>query len=195
MDGGADDEGVVAGDAPRAQRCDGGGDVTVDAQLDELAAQAGEEGGGAVEGDDAAVVDDGDAIAELLGLVEVVSGEQHGHSQPGPEAGDEIEDLEADARVQAHGGLVEKQHLRVRDERPGDLEPAALTTAVGVNWPIEEFAEAEGVDHVTDAILRRGRVESPQPGVHTQVAAAGEGPVDDWFLEDDRAHPARRNGI
>ena len=79
----------------------------------------------------------------------------------------------------------------IRDQRPGDLEPAALTAAVGVDGPVDELAEAERVDDVGDAPGRGGRVEPPQPGVHGEVAATGEGSVDDRFLEHDRAHPAR----
>ena len=144
VDGGADGEGVVAGDAlARAATRRRRRHVAVDAQLEELAAQAGEQRGGAVQGDDAALVHDGDAVAELLGLVEVVGGEQDRHARPGPQAGDEVEQLVADARVEADGGLVEEQHLRVGDQRPGDLEPAALAAAVGVDGPVDELAEAE----------------------------------------------------
>jgi hypothetical protein len=36
--------------------------------------------------------------------------------------------LDARARVEPGGGLVEQQHLRVVDQRPGDAEPLLLTT-------------------------------------------------------------------
>ena len=83
---------------------------------------------------------------------------------PGPQAGDEVEQLEADARIEADGRLVEEQHLGVRHQRPGDLEPAALATAVGPHRPVDELAETERVDDLGDAPRRVGRSSCPTAG-------------------------------
>ena len=73
----ADGEGVVARDAARAERGERGGGVAVDAQLDELGAETGEQGRGVSRATIAAGVHDRDAVAESLGLVEVVGREQN----------------------------------------------------------------------------------------------------------------------
>ena len=72
-----------------------------------------------------------DAVAQPLGLVEVVGGQQDGHRRSRPQPGDEIEQLVADARIEPDGRLVEEEHLRLGEERPGDLQPPALAAAVG----------------------------------------------------------------
>ena len=62
--------------------------------------------GGAL-GDDAAAVDDRDAVGELVGLVEVLRGEQHGRARR-DEPADGVPHLRAGARVEAGGRLVEE---------------------------------------------------------------------------------------
>src|SRR3989442_164897 len=95
--------------APSAPlRCLGrtvGVDVTLDAELDDLPSEAGEQRRWRVDGHDATLEHDGEPVAELLGLVEVVGRQQHGHASAGPQAGDEVEDLEAEARVETDGRL------------------------------------------------------------------------------------------
>ena len=62
-------------------------------------------------GDDLAAVDDGDAIGELVGLVEVLRAQQHRRAQAGQRA-DDVPHLVARARVQAGRRLVEEHELR-----------------------------------------------------------------------------------
>jgi len=62
-----------------------------------------------VQGDDRALVHEGDAVAEPFGLVQVVGGQDGGHAgAPAPPA-DQVEQLVADASVQADRRLVEEQ--------------------------------------------------------------------------------------
>jgi hypothetical protein len=139
-------------------------------------------------------VHDGDAVAELLRLFQVVGREEDGHPPSRPQAGDVVEELEADARVQADGRLVEEQHLGIRDQRPGDLEAAALAPAVGVDRTVDERAELERVDDLVDAPYCGGRLQAPEAGVHGQVAATRERAVDHRVLEHHGADPACRHG-
>jgi hypothetical protein len=61
------------------------------AELEDLGAEARQQRLGAVERHDAAFVHDRDAIAQPLGLVEVVGGHQNGELVSGPQARDHIE--------------------------------------------------------------------------------------------------------
>src|SRR5262245_1630370 len=110
VDGGPDDERVVVGDAGPTQLGQRPVHGTVEAELDELGAQPGQQRGRSVEGDDASLGHDGDSVAELLGLVEVMGREQDGHP-PRSESRDVFEELEADSGVEADGRLVEEQDL------------------------------------------------------------------------------------
>ena len=88
-------------------------------------------------------VDDGDAIAQAFRLVEIVGG--HDDCDPGlvAEGGDDVEQVVADAGVQAHGRLVEEEHLGTRQERPDDLQPAAFPSAVGGDRSVDQVGEAD----------------------------------------------------
>ena len=146
-----------------------------------------EQGGRPVERDDPPGVHDADAVAEALGLVEVVRGEQHGRAEAGAQSGDDVDQLVADARVEPDGRLVEEQHPRLGEERAGDLEPPALAAAVGRDRTVEEVGQVEAVGELVDAPARVVGGDAPEAGVDLEVAAAGERPVDDRVLEHDRA--------
>ena len=70
---------------------------------------------------------------EPLGLVEIVGGEQDRHLLARAQPGDHVEQLVADPRIEADRRLVEEQHLRLRHQRAGDLEAAALAAAVAAD--------------------------------------------------------------
>src|SRR5580698_7846802 len=75
--------------------------------------------------DDAAVIDDRDAIAEALGFFDVMGGDKHGFFVFA-QFFDNVVDLAADLRVEACGGLVEKDDLRVIHQRHGQGETLFL---------------------------------------------------------------------
>ena len=79
-----------------------------------------------VEGDDLAVLDDGDAVAEPLGFVHVVRREQHGPAGLA-KAADDVPQLPARLRIEAGRRLVEKQKLRIADQCAGDGQPLLLS--------------------------------------------------------------------
>ena len=89
-----------------------------------------------VEGHDLAVIDDGDAVAEPLGFVHVMRGEQH--SAAGlAEAADDVPELAARLRIEAGRRFVEKQQLRIADEGTGHGQPLLLSAgeiADPANW-------------------------------------------------------------
>jgi hypothetical protein len=70
------------------------------------------------------VVDDGDAVGELVGLLEVLRAEQH-RGALGDERPDDLPHLVARARVEPGGRLVEEEQLGRDDEAGRDVEAAA----------------------------------------------------------------------
>jgi nucleotide-binding universal stress UspA family protein len=73
---------------------------------------------GRAEGDDLALVDDGDAIAESFGLFDVVRGQQDG-ALGVAELLDDCVDFNADLRVEASRRFVEENHLGFVDHGEG----------------------------------------------------------------------------
>ena len=182
-------------DASRSQRGKRGGRVLPHAQLDQLAAEAIAEGGGGVEGDDPPLVHDRDPVAEPFRLVQIVRRQQDRQLVARAQPRDHVQQLLADARVEADRRLVEEEDAGPGDERAADLESPPLAAAVAGDGPVEELAQAERVRGVGDARSRRTRVRAPQARVDLEVAPPGERAVDDRLLEDDAAHPPRSQRV
>ena len=80
------------------------------------------------ESDDFAVIHDGHAVAESLGFIHVMGGEQDGAAGE-LELLDEFPELAAGLRIEAGGGFVEEQEVGVADKRARQRE--ALLLAAG----------------------------------------------------------------
>src|SRR5262249_28052758 len=105
-----DGERVPARDSSVAERGERGRDVPLDAQLDEFGAETGEQSPRCVEGDDSAGVDDREAVAELLCLVEVVRRQQHRQLPPVATPGEHVGTLGAGGGVEPDGRLVQEEN-------------------------------------------------------------------------------------
>ena len=90
-----------------------------------------------------AAVDDADAVGELVGLLEVLRGEQDGHAQLVVEPLHLLPHAGAADRVEPGGRLVEEQHVGVVHQRGGEVEPATHAARVGVDAPVERVAEVD----------------------------------------------------
>ena len=69
--------------------------------------------------------DDHHLIGQRVGFFQILGGQQHGGAGPG-EVPHRVPQHEAALRVQAGGGLIEEQHLRLVQQRRGHVEPAPI---------------------------------------------------------------------
>ena len=90
---------------------------------DHLVLRHGDQLAGRLIGDQPAVVDDRDAVAQLLGLLQIMGGEHHRHALV-VESADIVPELLAKLDIDAGGRLVEHQDRRRVDHRLGDQQPA-----------------------------------------------------------------------
>ena len=88
------------------------------------------------------MVDDGDAVGELVRLVEVLGGQQNGGAF-GDDAADHVPHIVAAARVQSGGGLVQEQQVGRDDQAGGDVQPAPHAAGVRLDQPVGRFGEGE----------------------------------------------------
>src|SRR3954452_4831068 len=133
-------------------------------------------------GDEPPLLDDRDAVAERLGLVEVVRREQDGLAEVLQRAHD-VPRRAASGGVEAGRRLVEEDQLGVADEGEREVEAAELAAAERPRVRIGLLAEARELDHLV--YVARGGVEaSPMRDrlAHRDV------PVHARALEHD-AHP------
>ena len=106
-------------------------------------------------GDDLAVVHDGDPVAERVGLVQVVRGDEDGHALAAQPA-DLVPHVRAALRVEAGGRLVEEDDLRLVDDAERDVDPAALAAGVGLALAVGVLGELERLQRAGGAPLRVG---------------------------------------
>ena len=129
-------------------------------------------------GDDAAAVDHRDAIRELVGLFEVLGGEQHRRARVGERA-DDVPQLAAAAGVEARRGLVEEQHARRDDEAQREVEAAAHAARVGADAAGRGIRQREALEQLRGAPAFAAAGERPESrAIITRFSAPGEHVVD-----------------
>ena len=116
--------------------------AVADDDLDALAADLRLELVGRPAGDDLAVVDDGDRVGELVGLLEVLGRQEERHALA-HEPADDLPHADPAARVEAGRRLVEEQQPRPPDERARQVQPAAHAARVGLDDAIGGVDEVE----------------------------------------------------
>ena len=118
----------------------------VDSQLG-VVPGAGLEALGGVEREQLAVVDDGDPIAELVGLFHVVRREHDGLALR-VELAHDVPQREAALRVEARGRLVEEEHIGIVEDRPGDHQPLGHAARQLGHVGASPVGEAELLEHL-----------------------------------------------
>src|SRR5438105_2437752 len=142
-----------------------------DAERDDVARDGTLQFLGRALGDDLAVVDDRDTVAQRVRLVEVVRGEEHRGAalvHPPhlvPHAG-------AALRIEPGGRFVEEQKLRAVDQPKPDIEPTFLPARIRAGLAVGGALELEHVDELDGALLRgRGR-HAIEPALKDKLCAA-----------------------
>ena len=110
-------------------------------------------------GDRASVIDDHDLAREVVGLVEVLGGEQHVGAVL-DECADRVPELAAAAGIEPGRGLVEQQQARRSDQARAQVEPAPHAARIRAREPVGGLAEPDLVEHVR----RRSPVPCAGPG-------------------------------
>ncbi len=149
------------------------------------------------------MVDDRDAVAELLGLLQVVGGEDHGRALPVQSPG---EPPQAPAQVHVHpgGGLVEDgdggpvgqglgdQHPPLHP--PGELAHVGIALVLELQRPQQLVQPGAGIGHPEIARLNADHLLHRKEGVVDQLlghhpdAAAGLAVIGDGVMAEHR-HP------
>lgn len=92
--------------------------------------------------DEPALVDDVDAVGELVGLVQILRGQEH--RGPGTDQGaDQVPHLQAAARIDAGGRLVQKQHLGPSHQRRGQVEAPLHAARIGSDQALDRVADVD----------------------------------------------------
>ena len=112
-----------------------------------------------------------DAIGKLVGLLEVLRGQQH-RCPLMDEPSDRAPDLIAAARVQPSSGLVKEEHPGATDQARCKVEPSSHPARVGPGRPIGGVREIEAIKQLPCLLARLARWEVKEPPEHLQVLLA-----------------------
>ena len=142
-------------------------------------------------GDDPAAVDDADVVGELVGLLQVLGGEedrgavvvQRPHLLPDRLAAD---------RVEAGGRLVEEEHARFVDERGGEVEAALHAAGVGADAAVGGGGQVDPFEQGVGAPAALGGGDALQGRLQPDQLAAGHQRVERRFLQGDADRGAHR---
>ena len=137
------------------------------------------------------MVDDGDPVGELIGLLQVLGGQQHGGTG-GDQLADQRPQVAAAGRVQPSGRLVQEQHAGPADQGGAQVKPAAHPTRIGLDLAVGRLQQANALQHLAGTLARLAAGQPVEPPDHLDVLAAGEDLVDGRGLAgqpDPGAHP------
>ena len=74
------------------------------------------------------VIDDGDAVAQAIGFIHVVRGDQHGEMAGISEVVEHLPHRDAGDRIEPGGRLIEKEDPRIMNQASRDLKTAPHST-------------------------------------------------------------------
>ena len=127
--------------------------------------------------DHLSVIDHRDGVGQPVGLVESLRGEQHrGALRHAPL--DRLQEVCPAARVEAGGGLVEEDHRRRRDQRGGQIQPAAHAARVRARQAVGRLVQLEALEQLARALARLGLAQVVQAADQLEVLGAGQRFVD-----------------
>ena len=147
-------------------------------------------------GHDPAVVDHRDLLGKLVGLGQVLGGDQHRGTGRGDLA-DQFPYLTLAARVHARGRLIEKQQIGGHYQAGPDVQPAAHPARVATRWTAGRAGQVEGGEQFIGSPPAGGARQATQAAEHDQVLVPSQVVIEGGELAGhgrpgpDRIPPAR----
>ena len=145
-------------------------------------------------GDQPSAVEDGDPVGELVGLIEVLRGEEHGRAVVG-QALHDLPHRATTARIKAGGRLVEKDDLRRADQRHRQVQTATHPTRVRHRDPVRGIGQLELLEQLVNALSRGRAREVVQIGHQREVLSTRQQPIDGRELTGHTNRVADRVGL
>ena len=140
------------------------------------------------------MVDDDDAAGEVVGLVQVLGGEQHVGATL-DEPSDRVPQLDPAARVQPGCRLVEQQEPRRAHQARAEVQLPPHATGVGAHEPPARLAEPEPLEDGPGVRARLAAALPEQPGDHLEVLAPRHGRLNRRVLAGETDRPAYPVGL
>ena len=162
--------------------------------VDPLVADLGPQLGRTAHGHQHPVVDEDDVVGQLVGLLQVLGGQQQGHSL-GHQLPDRRPHHLAAAGVEPGRRLVEHQQLRLGHQAGRQVDPPALAARDRLDQLVPELADVETLDQVVGHRRRLAPPVAAQAGHQHQVLPGREVGLERGELPGQRDGLAHRVGL
>jgi len=123
-------------------------------------------------------------IARLVGLLEVLGGEED-RGAGCVDAADLVPDGEPGSRVQSGRGLVEEQDLGLVDERARQIEAALHPSGIGLGPPFGGVRQTDQLEQLIGAVAPGGACDPIEPALELEQLAAGLHRIEPDLLQRD----------
>ncbi len=140
------------------------------------------------------MVDDGEAVAECVGLFHVVRGEDDGDAFFA-QGLDGVPHGDAALGVEAGAGLVEEEDLGMMGDGAGDLEALGEAAAECLREGCGAIAEAKLIEELGGALRGDFLGHAEVSAVEVDVFRDGAGTIEGVVLRDDADDAAREGGV
>ena len=151
--------------------------------LDRGAADLRLEGVGGALGDELALIDDSEVVGELIGLLEVLGGEEDRHALVAGEVGDLVPEGGAALDVEARGRFVQEEDPRPVQKRQRQVESALHASRVVADLAVGRIGEADTLDQLVAAPGSVGLRHSVEGALEPHVVPGGQIGVERCFLK------------
>ena len=145
-------------------------------------------------GDDPAAVDDPDVVGELVGLLQVLGGEEDGRALVVQRPHLLPDRLAAD-RVEAGGRLVEEEDAGLVDQRRGEVEAALHPARVAADPAVGRRGQVDPLEQIVGAPLALLGGDALQGRLQADQLAAGHQRVERRFLQGDADRAPHRPSL
>ena len=149
---------------------------------------------GRVEREDPAVVHDRHALAELVGLLHVVGGEQD-RLPLAVELAEDLPQRQATLRVKAGGRLVEEQHRRAVEDRARHHQALGHAARQRVHRRLRPFGEVQLLEQLVGDAPRLRTGDAEQATVEVEVLPHRQLAVERVLLGDDPDQLLGQRGV
>ena len=175
------------------QGLDGLGPVSVDLGHDHVVADRVLEGGRGTFCHQPARGDDPYPISEGVGLLEVLGGQEDRHAKLAVEPPDLGPDRYSALGVESRGGLVEKQHFWVVDQRGGEVETPLHSPRIRADAAVDGGSNVDQVKDLREPNPHLGGTQPVEATLQREQFAPGLSFVNGRVLERDADPQADRS--
>ena len=135
--------------------------------------------------DDFASVEDGDLVAELVGLFEVLGGEEEGDAVLAVESLDVVPEVLPGDGVESGGRFVEEDDRGGVDEGGGEIEAALHAAGVAADASVGVLGQVDDVEQMGDSVFDVASGDVVEAGLEAKELATGLEDVESGFLKGD----------